>query len=96
MKNAKIIDQWLRARYANKNITDLSDQLLTYHAMIKAVDDGMRKLVNKMKNNDRETIFIFSSDNGAVQIFDNPDKAPVSLWIKKKIRYFALCINNAL
>ena len=47
--------------------------------MIKAVDDGMRKLVNKMKNNDRETIFIFSSDNGAVQIFDNPDKAPVSL-----------------
>ena len=89
MKNAKIIDQWLRARYANKNITDLSDQLLTYHAMIKAVDDGMRKLVNKMKNNDRETIFIFSSDNGAVQIFDNPDKALVALWIKKRIRYFA-------
>ena len=29
----------------------------------------MKKLVNKMKNKDRETIFIFSSDNGAVQIF---------------------------
>ena len=34
----------------------------------------MKKLVNKMKNEDRETIFIFSSDNGAVQIFDNPNK----------------------
>ena len=43
-------------------------------SLIKAVDDGMKKLVNKMKNKDRETIFIFSSDNGAVQIFDNPDK----------------------
>ena len=41
---------------------------------MKAVDDGMKKLVNTMKNKDRETIFIFSSDNGAVQIFDNPDK----------------------
>jgi len=38
----------------------------------------MKKLVNKMKNKDRETIFIFSSDNGAVQIFDNPNKVRLS------------------
>ena len=31
-----------------------------------------------MKNEDRETIFIFSSDNGAVQIFDNPNKVRLS------------------
>ena len=47
-------------------------------SLVKAVDDGMKKLVNKMKNKDRETIFIFSSDNGAVQIFDNPNKVRLS------------------
>ena len=34
-----------------------------------------------MKNKERETIFIFSSDNGAVQIFNNPDKVRVARFL---------------
>ena len=48
----------------------------------------MKKLVNKMKNKDRETIFIFSSDNGAVQIFNNPDKVrAIRTLLPKSILY---------
>ena len=50
-------------KYKNSNLTD---EFIVYHAMIRSVDEGMERLVQAARNQTRETIFIFTSDNGAV------------------------------
>ena len=49
-----------------------------------------------MKNKDRETIFIFSSDNGAVQIFNNPDKVRAIRTLLPKSILYEMCLEIPL
>ena len=61
----------LKREYSKHGFGDISSRNLEFHGAVRAVDMGIEKLFKEAAKLDRETIFIFTSDNGgAPQEYD--------------------------